>query len=209
MLTAVAGIVGPEEKGTHVDVRETHRRAQEAFNSVLAAARPEQVDAPTPCTEWTVRDVVVHLVDGNCRMAGTGQPELPHDVDGLVEAHAESARAAQGAFSAPGGLERDYQFTSGTIAGGVAAGRRARDALAHAWDLAKATGQTTDLEPDLAAEILSFTIGEIPAEARGPGRRYAKPRPCPPDRPAADQLAAYLGRDTGWAPPPSSADVQR
>lgn len=37
-------------------------RAFEAVGELIARIEPEQWNAPTPCTEWTVRDVVGHLV---------------------------------------------------------------------------------------------------------------------------------------------------
>jgi uncharacterized protein (TIGR03083 family) len=37
-------------------------RACEAVGDLIAEIRPEQWKAPTPCTEWNVRDVVNHLV---------------------------------------------------------------------------------------------------------------------------------------------------
>ncbi|MGH9115811.1 MAG: maleylpyruvate isomerase N-terminal domain-containing protein, partial [Acidimicrobiales bacterium] len=33
-----------------------HKRAQDAFAAVIANVRDDQLDAPTPCAEWTVRD---------------------------------------------------------------------------------------------------------------------------------------------------------
>ncbi len=69
-----------------------------------------------------------------------------------------------------------------------------RDAFAHAWDLAKATGQSTDLDPELASEALKAAkMGMSPA-FRGPNRPFGEEQPCPPGRPAADQMAAFLGR---------------
>ena len=37
-------------------------RACEAVGDLIAEIRPEQWTAPTPCTEWNVRDLVEHLV---------------------------------------------------------------------------------------------------------------------------------------------------
>lgn len=180
-----------------MDPLTTCRRAEGAFVSVLAKVGPDQAGAPTPCTEWSVRDVVAHVVAGNWWLAG-GQPrQVPDDIEGLIGAYAASAEAAYSVLAAPQGLERLYEFPFGSVPGAVAARMRARDALVHGWDLAKATGQSTDLDPDLAADLLEFSRQQITAEFRGPGRRFAAEQSCDPGRPAADQLAAFLGRAVG------------
>ena len=173
------------------------RRAEDAFASVLAKVRPDQAGAPTPCTEWPVRDVVAHVIAGNRWLAGGQRPQVPGGIEGLIGAYAASAEALYSVLAAPRGLERLYEFPFGPVPGAVAARMRARDALTHGWDLAKATGQVTDLDPELAADLLDVSRQQITAEHRGQGRRFAAEQPCDPGRPAADQLAAFLGRAIG------------
>jgi uncharacterized protein (TIGR03086 family) len=173
-----------------------HQRAQDAFASVLANVRPDQLDAPTPCAEWTVRDVVEHVIAGNVRMAGgkaAGATES-RDIGQLVEAHAQSAQDAQQCFAAPDGLTRPIELPFGTVPGVVVIGLRTTDALTHAWDVARATGQPTDLDPEIAAEMLAVSRERIQPSFRGPGRPFAEEHPCDEERPAADRLAAFLGR---------------
>jgi uncharacterized protein (TIGR03086 family) len=71
---------------------------------------------------------------------------------------------------------------------------RTTDVLTHAWDIAKATGQSTDLDPELAAEALEASRMRIQPAFRGPGRPFAAEQPAPEGAPVADQLAAFLGR---------------
>ncbi len=177
-----------------VDPLHAHQRAQAVFAAALSRVVPEQIDAPTPCAEWSVRDLVDHVVAGNERIAGTGASAQPRDLTGLVEAHAASAAAAQAAFASPGGLERQYPFRTGPIPGSVAVEMRARDVLVHAWDLARATGQRTDLDPELSGWALESSRQFLTDALRGPGRPFAPEQPCDPGRPAADRLAAFLGR---------------
>jgi uncharacterized protein (TIGR03083 family) len=54
-----------------VDQLEAHARAQAAFAHVLAAVKPDQLEAPTPCPDWTVRGVIDHLIAGNFRVGGS------------------------------------------------------------------------------------------------------------------------------------------
>ncbi|MDA8310186.1 MAG: TIGR03086 family metal-binding protein [Actinomycetota bacterium] len=177
-----------------MDPLAAHERAQQVFADVLAGVGPGQLEAPTPCSEWSVRDLVGHVVSGNYRVAQKEPPAPAHDVAGLLEAHAASARAAQAVLAAPGGLERTYQLRIGEVPGAVVVVMRARDALVHAWDLAKATGQSTDIDPELADWALGTSRQTLTEDMRGPGRPFGAEQPCEAGRPVADRLAAFLGR---------------
>ena len=66
----------------------------------------------------------------------------------------------------------------------------AGDIFTHGWDLAKATGQPTDLEPELAAALLARVMQMLPDSMRGPeGRAPFGPRVEVAElAPAADRL---------------------
>ena len=67
------------------------------------------------------------------------------------------------------------------------------DTFAHGWDLAKATGQSTDLDPELAEGLLANA--PIPDTFRGDEPMpFGPQQEAPPGATAADRLAAYLGR---------------
>lgn len=172
---------------------------------VIAAVRGEQWDAPTPCSEWCVRDLVRHMIAGNAGFAGAvrGQAPAPGGTtppaddlpDGaFVAAYRESVGALLSAFGEPGALEQPVTVPVGTVPGIAALHLRVVELLVHGWDLARATGQHVGFPADLAEQELAFTrgkLGDIP-----PGRTpFAPPRPVPDDAPAIDRLAACLGRD--------------
>ncbi len=144
-----------------MDPLEAHSTAQETFARVLAGVASDQYGLRTPCEEWTVRDLLDHVVGGNNRTAaghpGTavGDPELDGLVEGAdpVELFRASAARAQSTFGAAGGLDRTYELPFGSLPGSVVIGMRTTDLLVHAWDLAAATGQDTDLEPELARRV--------------------------------------------------------
>ncbi|MGH9109829.1 MAG: TIGR03086 family metal-binding protein [Acidimicrobiales bacterium] len=180
-----------------MDILDTHQRAQDAFAGVLANVTDAQLDAPTTCPEWKVRDLVGHVVAGNRRMGGLDPADLSTTAAGIAADHETSARAAQSAFAAPDGLTRTFEMPFGAVSGAEMAGLRSTDALTHAWDLARATGQPTDIEPQLAAQLLDAVHGRITDDHRGPGRPFGPAAQCASDAPAADRLAAYLGRSVG------------
>ncbi|HUZ09127.1 MAG TPA: TIGR03086 family metal-binding protein [Acidimicrobiales bacterium] len=177
-----------------MDQLAAHQRAQGVFAVVLAGVRPEQLGVSSPCAGWDAKAVIDHVLGGNQRVqqfAGREADALPDD---LVAAHAVSAQGAQETFGAPDGMTRTFELPFGSLPGAAFIGLRTTDVFTHAWDLAKATGQSTDLDPELAGVLLEAARQRISAEFRGEGRAFGEEQTCPDGRCAADQLAAFLGR---------------
>jgi uncharacterized protein (TIGR03086 family) len=173
-----------------------HQRAQETFACVLVNVTSDQLSSATPCSEWDVKALIEHVVAGNQRVverAGGQVLPLPEDLGAALRA---SAKAAQETFGEPRALSRTYQLPIGEIPGTAFIELRTSDLLVHAWDLAVATGQPTDLDPELAEYVLAFSkqmMGR--AGLRGDGRPFGDELPCGDERPAADRVAAFLGRE--------------
>jgi uncharacterized protein (TIGR03086 family) len=174
--------------------------ALDAAEQVIAGVRPTQWDSPTGCAEWSVRDLVDHLVAGNFRFAAllsrvpSAAAEVPSDVDAdRLEGYRQSVGALLDAFRRPGALEAVITVPIGSIPGIVALHLRTVEALVHGWDLAVATRQPADFPEDLAEQELTFSrakLGDLP-----PGRSpFAPPQPVADDARAIDRLAACLGR---------------
>jgi uncharacterized protein (TIGR03083 family) len=60
-----------------IDPFRAHRRAQATFASVLAGVGQDQLGGSTPCPPWTVRDLLLHVVNGNQGAAGGRARPLP------------------------------------------------------------------------------------------------------------------------------------
>ena len=73
------------------------------------------------------------------------------------------------------------------------AGFRYVELLVHAWDLAKATGQDTDLASDLCEAALAMSRQRMIGMDRA-NMPYNDEVPVPGNAPAADRLAGFLGR---------------
>lgn len=170
-----------------------HQRAQDTFGAVLRNVSAVQLGASTPCSAWSVLDLIGHVIGGNQRVAGA-TVSLPADVSGLREAHAGSGADAQEIFEEPDGVTRTFKVPFGDVPGAVFLQLRATDVFTHAWDLARATDQSTDLDGELAQYLLEGARQLIRPEFRGPQGPFADEEHCDPTRPAADRLAAYLGR---------------
>ncbi|OBK51763.1 TIGR03086 family metal-binding protein [Mycobacterium sp. 1081908.1] len=173
-----------------------HQRAQEAFAGVLANVGPEQYGGPTPCSEWTIGDLIEHVIGGNEHVVvWSGRGERPADrPDDVMAAHRATAAAAQEVFAGPDGMSTMFKLPFGELPGRFFIGLRTSDVLTHAWDLAAATSQSTDLDPELSAEQLAAVRAFVGPQFRGPDKPFAEEQPCPGGWAPADQLAAFLGR---------------
>ncbi|OBF86013.1 TIGR03086 family protein [Mycobacterium sp. 852002-51163_SCH5372311] len=173
-----------------------HQRAQDAFAAVLADVTPDQIGTPTPCSEWTIGDLIEHVIGGNEHVGlWASEPvQPPPRPDDIAAAHRTSAAAAQQVFAAPNGMTTTFKLPFGELPGQLFIGLRTTDVLTHAWDLAAATGQSTDLDPELATEQLAVARAVVGPQFRGQGKPFSDEQPCSTERPPADQLAAFLGR---------------
>jgi uncharacterized protein (TIGR03086 family) len=172
---------------------------------VLANVTPEQLGGPeTPCASWNVRELVDHIVNGTtwfATIAETGTPPgedvFPaFNADNVVEVFdAGSDRAVQ-AFAADGAMERIMHLPFGDLPGAAFVYIACGDTFTHGWDLAKATGQSTDLDPATAAELLEIVSPMLPDAFRGDeGQAPFGPRQdAPAGATAADKMAAFMGR---------------
>jgi uncharacterized protein (TIGR03086 family) len=181
-------------------------RAFAMTRGILVSVTPDQYDQPTPCVSWTVRDVANHIVEGAnwfglCVNAGEApDPDPTKGVDyaagDLVASYDEGVKAPLDAFGAPGAEERLVKLPFGELPGAVFMGVATNDVFVHGWDLAKATGQPTDLDPEFAAQLLEGARGFVSDGFRGPdgAAPFGVAVDAPPSASAADKLAAFLGR---------------
>jgi uncharacterized protein (TIGR03086 family) len=176
-------------------------RALQGTLAILTSVRPEDLDGPTPCASWDVRALVNHFV-GTARwwaatIAGDGGvADADYTAGDFVAAYEESVRIAVAAFGADGALDRTIRLPFGEFPGIVLLSLAAMEQFAHGWDLARAIGQPTDLDPELAAGLLSQARLAISDAYRGPDGQalFGPAREAPAGTGAADQLAAFLGR---------------
>jgi uncharacterized protein (TIGR03086 family) len=176
-------------------------RALQGTLTILTKVQPKDLDAPTPCASWNVRALVNHFV-GTARwwaavIAGDGDvADADYAAGDYVAAYEESIRIAVAAFGADGAVDRTVRLPFGEFPGVVVRNLATTEQFTHGWDLARATGQPTDLDPGLAAGLLSQARLAIVDAYRGPDGQalFGPAREAPAGAAAADQLAAFLGR---------------
>lgn len=170
--------------------------------SVLAAVREDEYDGPTPCASWDVQALVDHLVsEAPAYFLSVCEGRPPASGAEHVAASEALARyderyaAVVSAFAAPGLLEGTVTTEFGPMPAEAFLGVAVNDVFVHGWDLAKATGRPTDLDPGLAEYLVGFTGVAIQDAFRGPeGALFGARQDAPEDAPPADALAAFLGR---------------
>ena len=168
---------------------------------VLTGVSADQMQNSTPCASWDVSGLINHIVGAQyfflAGLQGTPPSEAPDYAAGDFSAAFDEASAAcLAAFQADGVMEKMHTLPFGEMPGSAFLGLAATDTFQHGWDLAKATGQGTDLNPDLAAGILAQSKQSIQEAFRGPeGSPFGAEQTCPDGGSNADQLAAFLGRE--------------
>ncbi|MFI1796263.1 TIGR03086 family metal-binding protein [Streptomyces sp. NPDC020379] len=179
-----------------------HAEALALFTDRVHAVGPGQWGDPTPCAEWTVRDLVNHLTAEQLwvppLLDGASIADLGDSLDGdvlgedPVAAWDAAVAAAREAFGAPGALKRTVQLSYGPTEAGAYASQMVSDAVVHAWDLSRAIGA----DEHLPAALVEFTLREVEPYAgtlSGTGL-FADPVETPKDADAQTRLLAQLGR---------------
>ena len=198
-----------------IDPRLILDRAIATGGSVIARVRPDQLTAPTPCSEMDVRAMLGHLVGVLDRVAALGQGEDPFTVtetrvpdDGWSDAWATSARRAADAWRDDDVLEQPMALPWIEGSGAEVLASYFSELTVHTWDLATATRQQPNWDDTVVTAALAGR-DILPAENRRAlfeeisaamgldevAIPFAEAVPIPDDAPAIDRLVAWNGRD--------------
>ena len=178
---------------------ERHRRACDGFARVAHAVPDESWSAPTPCTEWTARDVVEHVIGFHdfllLRPLGA-RANRPRE-DPAARWDATSA-ALFTALAADGVLDRTTELPGGGQSTPRAMiGALTTDVLVHTWDLARAARQPTALDEELCARAYAAVRA---SEFRRDPAMFGPEVSIDERAPVAERLVAFYGRDPAWEP---------
>ena len=190
-----------------MELIDLYRRSVETWTSRVRTVPPDTWEAPTPCSDWTVRDLVSHvageddwtvpLMNGSTiEEVGTSLDgdRLGDDPAGAAMRSADEAVAAVASTLPTGGkvhLSYGDEDMEEYIRQLVA------DHVVHAWDLAAGTGGERSLDDDLVLEVATW-FAEREEMYRSGGA--IGPRVDATGDAQTDLLAAF-GRDPGWTAP--------
>jgi uncharacterized protein (TIGR03086 family) len=163
-----------------------------------------QLGTPTPCADWTVRDLINHITGGATMFALSAEHGVvPDEVLGKLMtgdnlgsdpkgAWATAAAQAMSAFALPGVLDRVVKLPFGEMPARVALNIAIFDVATHAADLAAATGSTIQ-NTEVLETALAMGREMIGPEMRAPGLFDAE-QPAAADAPVVTRLLAFAGR---------------
>ena len=175
-----------------MDIIDRYQQAATGFTARLNAVTDDQWANPTPCTDWSVRELVDHVI--------AIQRQIPEGlgtiVDDGADAQATWKAVHEGALTAlrqPGVLEGTMRGMRGDeVPVEMALIPRLSDLHVHTWDLARATGGDERLSPEVAAIVLERLKPNDDA-LRKSGSFGPKVEP-PQDADVQVELLCFLGR---------------
>jgi len=189
-----------------MDLNTLYHRTVECWADRVNGVPPDGWDAPTPCREWTVHDLVNHVV-GEDRwtaplMRGSTIAEVGDSLDGDLLGDDPVRSALDAAMEAttvvaqvlPGGGTVHLSYGEERMEEYIH--QLAADHLIHSWDLAVATGTDRRLDPHLVTEVAMW-FSDREALYRGGGA--VGPRGISHGGAQGELLAAF-GRDSEWGP---------
>jgi uncharacterized protein (TIGR03086 family) len=166
----------------------TLRRAQAVVDTIA----PTQADLGTPCPDWTVRDLVGHLlVDlANFRLrAEGGQPDWTRGPTDPGTNWSHVFRAGAGALI-------EVWRSHPPDPDGPVAGQTIAELAIHTWDLERAIGQSHAIDEAAAEFAARWMRGALRPEYRGSA--FGAEHAVPADASSCERLVAFSGRDPEW-----------
>ena len=161
--------------------------ALDQAGDALAEIQADDLDNPTPCADWTVRDLADHLATAPARFLAMSRGE---EVDWSA-----TPQVADGAWATTFRTSGDdlIHHWHGQPDDQVAqADWQSAELAVHTWDLARATGHAGTLDDEVAGRALAFLQQGLTDENRGPV--FGPAVSVADDAPAYDRLAAFAGR---------------
>ncbi|WP_308201491.1 TIGR03086 family metal-binding protein [Sphaerisporangium perillae] len=181
---------------------ELHAIAMDEFGLRVAMIDDDRWDARTPCSDWSVRDLVNHLVVEQLwvppLLAGETVESVGDRFDGdrlgddPVRSWTEAGVAAQRALAAPGALDRDVHLSYGTVGARRYCMEMTSDLAVHAWDLARGLGVDDRIDPGLMSAVYDY-LSPMKEALAGSGM-FAEPVPVPDDADSQTRTLALTGR---------------
>jgi uncharacterized protein (TIGR03086 family) len=175
-----------------------YRMLADAFEAKVAAVPPEDWSKPSPCTEWTARDVVAHVIDVHgmmLRPLETTVDEGPPVPDDPLAAFRAARAELERVLADPALADTEYDGMFGrTKVSATVDQFMGFDLVVHGWDLARATGQDETIPPAEVERILGFIDRMGTATMRDNGVTGPEVVVAD-DAPAQDRMLGLLGRD--------------
>lgn len=139
--------------------------AADRFSHAVHGVPDDRWDAETPCADWSVRDLVNHLVSEHLwappLLAGQTIEQVGDRFDGDLlgddpAAAWDRAMAASLPAFADASDDQDVHLSFGTVPVEVYASQMLVDLTVHCWDLARGAGLPDKLDPGTVEKSLEY-----------------------------------------------------
>ena len=182
----------------------------EAVIRTTANVTEEQLDAPTPCPDYDVRDLLFHVLglsqafrsaaekdlgEATSTPPGTVKTVLP---DNWRDELPRQITALSEAWRQPSAWEGMTQAGGVDLPADIAAMVALNELTMHGWDIARSTGQDFSV-PDEQLQV-SFNLLYPGTDQSERQPIFGPVVPVPDDAPLLDKVIGLGGRDPHWTP---------
>ncbi|MGA9279215.1 TIGR03086 family metal-binding protein [Ilumatobacter sp.] len=186
--------------------------AQASGRAVISGLRPDDWQRPTPCDEWSVRDIVNKMVASTLMFAAFGRREPldpPYDLvhpaevlgDDPSDTFTRAASECSDAWRRAGALDGTAPSTVGQFPAKAVLNARIFDTTILTWDIARATGQPHGIGEPLAAYVLRVAEALVPNVRNVSPERYKDAPDVDTNATTVERMIAATGRDAAWTAP--------
>ncbi|WP_327297568.1 MULTISPECIES: TIGR03086 family metal-binding protein [unclassified Streptomyces] len=209
--------------GNWESLRKLHTGAVRDSASLVSRVSPADLARPTPCSAWTLTELLVHMTAQHRGFAaavnGHGQDPANWSHHPLGEDFAADYRHASdeaiAAFAAVDRPDRACVLPEVTEARTFPAvqvlGFHLIDYVVHGWDVARTLDLPFDPDPDVLRAALPIA-GAVPQgdHRLAPGSAFRPALATDGDASTLDRILTTLGRSPSWhATPPARGEVPR
>jgi uncharacterized protein (TIGR03086 family) len=177
------------------EILEQFQLATDSFTNLVAGVRSDQLAIQTPCPEWSVQELIGHVIKGNLmfiKLITGAEPPAVDAANDPAGALSISSKALREAASADGVLQRTFTTPMGERPGAGLITIRVVELSVHGWDLAKATGQSFELPEPVVETCLNALRAMLPEDRDG--LPYDAEQTAGPEAGPTQRLAAFAGR---------------
>ena len=181
---------------------ELYLRSVDEFDARVQVVRLGDLEKPTPCSEWNVRQLLNHLVYEDRwavpLLAGKTIAEVGDELEGDLLgddpqlAWKLAADEAKAAAQESGATEQTVHLSFGDFSGGDYLDQLTADHLIHGWDLARATSGQENLDESLMEHVYAWAV-PIEDVLKGSGA-YGEKIEVPEGADLQTRLLAVFGR---------------
>jgi uncharacterized protein (TIGR03086 family) len=185
-----------------------HRTVVQASIAVVAHVQADDLGRPTPCVEWTLADLLAHLIAQHRGFAAAargsgGDPDAwqvrPVGPSPATD-YADAAEDVLAAFASPAAEFELPEFRPvSRFPAAQAIGFHLIDYVVHGWDVARSLGLDYQLPPEVAGPAVQIALLVPDGDNRlAPDSPFAPGLAAGDDPDPLHRILTALGRSPEW-----------